>query len=208
MKKAVVVGGSNGIGLAITRELIAKDYHVYIFDVREPDESILADSSSYTYEKFNLLDFYVEPFRSIAIDNDVEILVITAGFGRCTYFDNLNIGEINNIITVNTTSTLKIIKLFYDRMKYVFEVEDKNGETLQELGYIKDKSQLPPYNLGDGTRVSGGSMFDTVIALRNALLKGDQESIGGRVLGTLDLGIDKLRTLYYGKEMFSKNQNG
>lgn len=23
-----------------------------------------------------------------------------------------------------------------------------------------------------------------------------------------DLGIDKLRTLYYGKEMFSKNQNG
>ena len=23
-----------------------------------------------------------------------------------------------------------------------------------------------------------------------------------------DLGIDKLRTLYYGKEMFSENQNG
>ena len=35
-------------------------------------------------------------------------------------------------------------------------------------------------------------MFDAVIAFRNALLSGDQESIGGRVLGTLDLGINSL----------------
>jgi flagellar hook-associated protein 3 FlgL len=37
-------------------------------------------------------------------------------------------------------------------------------------------------------------MFDTVIAFRNALLAGDQESIGGRVLGALDKGIDSLVT--------------
>ena len=37
-------------------------------------------------------------------------------------------------------------------------------------------------------------MFDSVIAFRNALLAGDQESIGGRVLGTIDLGIDNLVT--------------
>ncbi len=73
-------------------------------------------------------------------------------------------------------------------------LQDKEGSTLQELGIIKDSSQLPPYNLGEGTRVSGGSMFDTVIAFRNALLAGDQESIGGRVLGALDKGIDSLVT--------------
>jgi len=73
-------------------------------------------------------------------------------------------------------------------------LSDVNGSTLQELGIIKDSSQLPPYNLGNGTRVNGGSMFDTVIALRNALLSGDQESIGGRVLGSLDRGIDSLVT--------------
>ena len=37
-------------------------------------------------------------------------------------------------------------------------------------------------------------MFDAVIAFRNALLRGDQESIGGRVLGTIDMGIDSLVT--------------
>ena len=73
-------------------------------------------------------------------------------------------------------------------------LEDIQGNALNELGIIKDSSQRPPYNLGDSTRVSGGSLFDTVIAFRNALLAGDQESIGGRVLGSLDQGIGNLVT--------------
>ena len=73
-------------------------------------------------------------------------------------------------------------------------LQDVEGTALNELGMIKDASQRPPYNLGDGVRVAGGSMFDAVIAFRNALLTGDQESIGGRVLGTLDLGINSLVT--------------
>ena len=73
-------------------------------------------------------------------------------------------------------------------------LQDVEGSALNELGIIKDSSQRPPYNLGDGVRVAGGSMFDAVIAFRNALLSGDQESIGGRVLGTLDLGINSLVT--------------
>ncbi len=73
-------------------------------------------------------------------------------------------------------------------------VQDVQGTSLNELGIVKDSSQKPPYNFGDGVRVSGGSMFDTVIAFRNALLAGDQESIGGRVLGSLDKGIDSLVT--------------
>ncbi|MBO4532607.1 MAG: flagellar hook-associated protein 3 [Treponema sp.] len=71
-------------------------------------------------------------------------------------------------------------------------LQDVQGTALNELGMVKDASQRPPYNLGDGVRVSGGSMFDAVIAFRNALLSGDQESIGGRVLGVLDQGINSL----------------
>ena len=73
-------------------------------------------------------------------------------------------------------------------------LQDVSGHTLEELGIIKDSSQLPPYNIATGTRVSGGSMFDAVIAFRNALLSGDQEAIGSRVLGSLDQGIDSLVT--------------
>lgn len=73
-------------------------------------------------------------------------------------------------------------------------LEDKTGATLEELGYIKDKSQLPPYNLTGNVRSSGGSIFDTVIALRDSMLKGDTEAIGSRVLGSIDEGISNITT--------------
>ncbi len=73
-------------------------------------------------------------------------------------------------------------------------LQDVNGSALNELGIIKDSSQKPPYNLGNSVKVSGGSMFDTVIAFRDALLKGDTEAVGGRVLGSLDSGISSLVT--------------
>jgi flagellar hook-associated protein 3 FlgL len=73
-------------------------------------------------------------------------------------------------------------------------LQDVSGTALQDLGLVKDNSQRPPYNIGDAARVSGGSLFDTVIALRNAMLKGDQKTIGGRVLGALDSGIGNLET--------------
>ena len=71
-------------------------------------------------------------------------------------------------------------------------LQDKKGSALFDLGLIKDASQRPPYNLGAAAQVSGGSLFDTVIAFRDALLRGDQESIGGRVLGSLDSGVGNL----------------
>ena len=60
------------------------------------------------------------------------------------------------------------------------------------MGIIKDSSQKPPYNFSDNVRVSGGSLFDMVISLRDSMLKGDTESIGGRVLAGIDSGIGNL----------------
>lgn len=71
-------------------------------------------------------------------------------------------------------------------------LEDKSGNVLETLGLVKDKSQRPPYNLGDSVRVSGGSLFDTVIALRDAMLTGDTESIGGKILGAIDSGLNNV----------------
>ena len=65
---------------------------------------------------------------------------------------------------------------------------------MNQLGLIKDSSQHPPYNIGESVRVTGGSLFDSVIALRDAMFAGDNESIGGRVLASLDSGINTLVT--------------
>lgn len=74
-------------------------------------------------------------------------------------------------------------------------LEDKTGTALEDMGIIMGKDQLPPYNINTtAVKVSGGSMFDAVISLRDAMLTGDQEAIGSRVLGTLDYGISNLTT--------------
>lgn len=73
-------------------------------------------------------------------------------------------------------------------------LEDIQGSTFTDLGVITSPEQRPPYNLASNVKVSGGSVFDSVIALRDAMLRGDGESIGGRVLGALDSGLDNLVT--------------
>jgi flagellar hook-associated protein 3 FlgL len=74
-------------------------------------------------------------------------------------------------------------------------LEDVQGTTLNELGIIGDSSQRPPNNIAsESARVSGGSLFDALIALRDAMISGDQEAIGGRVLATLDQGLSNLTT--------------
>ena len=37
--KALVVGGSNGIGLALTKKLVKEGYHVIVVDREQPSEA-------------------------------------------------------------------------------------------------------------------------------------------------------------------------
>ena len=115
MKKAVVIGGSNGIGLAISLVLINKGYRICVVDCKEPEENVLP-KGMYSYYYCNLLDLDEELFVSFAADPDVNILMITAGFGRVALFEYFHIAEIKNMLTVNSTSTIQIIRLFYDRI--------------------------------------------------------------------------------------------
>lgn len=73
-------------------------------------------------------------------------------------------------------------------------LSDVRGTVLTDLGVISGTEQRPPYNAANSARVSGGSLFDSVIALRDAMLRGDHEAIGGRVLGSLDAGMSNLVT--------------
>ncbi len=117
MKKAVVVGGSNGIGLAIAKKFIENNYHVCILDMVSPDEGSMLNEDCYSYFPCNLLDFNEELFLQLASDSEVEALMITAGFGRVADFEYLHTAEIQNMIQVNTTAGIKIIRYFYDKIK-------------------------------------------------------------------------------------------
>ena len=71
--------------------------------------------------------------------------------------------------------------------------EDLGGGTvLQDLGIIAPGSSRPPLNVSSSARVFGGSIFDMVITLRNALYEGSTEKVGGAGLRGVDNALSNL----------------
>ena len=116
MKKALVIGGSNGMGLAITHCLIDKGYYVSILDRHSPEGDSL-QAGSYTYQYCDLMNLDEDLITSFSNDADYTFLMITAGIGRVADFEYFHTVEIKNMMTVNATSTIQILRLFYNRIK-------------------------------------------------------------------------------------------
>lgn len=116
MDKAVVIGGSNGIGLAVSRKLISKGFYVYILDITKPESNVLP-TRSYEYIYCNLLDLDEDLIHTFANNLEINVLMITAGFGRVADFEYFHTAEIKNMMTVNATSVIRVLRLFYERIK-------------------------------------------------------------------------------------------
>ena len=114
--KAIVIGGSNGIGLAIAKHLIDNNYFVDILDRSEPESGVFK-KDAYAYHYFDLLDLQEGLINSFVNNPETNLLMITAGFGRVADFEYFHPCEIKNMLTVNTTSTIQVLRLFYDRIK-------------------------------------------------------------------------------------------
>ena len=109
MKKALIVGGSNGIGLSIALQLQGYD-RITIIDKAEPAqplpphiEYVLFDLTSADYSIF---DRY----------QDVSLLMITAGFGHLALFRDITEQHIIDSFQVNSIAAIRIIKHFYERL--------------------------------------------------------------------------------------------
>lgn len=74
-------------------------------------------NDGYVFDKCNLLDLNEDQLLNYVNDNDVSLLMITVGFGRVADFEFHHIAEIKNMMTVNATATIQVLRLFYNRIK-------------------------------------------------------------------------------------------
>jgi flagellar hook-associated protein 3 FlgL len=73
---------------------------------------------------------------------------------------------------------------------HLIRLEDRaDSRVLQDLGLIAAGSAPGAPNWNPTARVSGGSAFDMVIRLRDALFRGDQEFAGSQGIGGIDLAL-------------------
>lgn len=113
MDKILVVGGANGIGLSIATELAkkAETKKVYIFD-----KSPIASGNVLPKMVYHQFDLTSEDYSIFDSYQDIDCLMITAGFGRLALFKDISEKMIATYFNVNTIGVIRIIKHYYDKL--------------------------------------------------------------------------------------------
>lgn len=113
IKRILVVGGANGIGLSIATELAKRDEveKVYIVDKASLSEE-------FNYSKFESFQFDLanDDYSFFDRFEDINALMITAGFGKLALFKDVPESHIMNSFNVNTIPVLRLVHKFYDRL--------------------------------------------------------------------------------------------
>lgn len=114
MKRILIVGGANGIGLSIAIEMAKNNLceKVYIVDKAQLSEE-------YKHPKIESFEFdLVNPDYSFFNQfNDIDSLMITAGFGKLSLFKDVEEQHIIDSFNVNTLSVIRLIKHFYHKIE-------------------------------------------------------------------------------------------
>ncbi len=110
MKKALVLGGSNGIGLAVALELAKKCDYVDIIDIKSPASDV---PSNIRFEKHNLI---TSDLKFLAKYQDVDTVFYSAGFGRVAPFETFDPKEIQNTFQLNTIVPELVLLSFFKKM--------------------------------------------------------------------------------------------
>lgn len=114
--KAIVIGGSSGIGLAVSKNLIEQGYQVTILGRSTPE---LCDQNPkeclFEYCDLNYLD--IDQIARYATDAEVGFLMITAGIGRLAPFESFEPFEVKKTMTVNAAAFIEILQQFSNRIQ-------------------------------------------------------------------------------------------
>ena len=114
MKRVLVVGGANGIGLGIATELAKREdvEKVYIVD-KAP---VLEGVQNVKFEGFQF-DLTNEDYIFFDRFADIDTLMITAGFGKLALFKDVPESHIMNSFNVNTIPVLRLVHRFYGKLE-------------------------------------------------------------------------------------------
>ena len=179
MKEAVVIGGSNGIGLGITNSLMSKGYYVHILDLRVPDENLLVEKAKYRYQYLDLSELNLADLSHLKENQLIDTLVITAGFGRVAHFSSLSSKEIESLYQVNSLATTQILHYFYERM--ASEQVFKTGVMVSIAGHISS----PLFAVYAATKAALHRLIESVnvelemVGTKNRILEVSPGSIKG-----------------------------
>ncbi len=114
MKRALIVGGANGIGLSIATELSRRSDVEKVYIV---DKAMVSDECMHSKFECHQFDLTSEDYSLFDQFGDIDTLMITAGFGRLALFKDIDENLIKASFNVNTIPVMRILKRFYPKLE-------------------------------------------------------------------------------------------
>lgn len=113
MKRILIVGGANGIGLSMAHVLAKRTETEKVYVI---DKAVMKEE--YCHEKIESAQFDLTSQDYSIFDKykDIDGLIITAGFGRLALFKDIPEEMITTYFNVNTIPVIRIIKHFYNKL--------------------------------------------------------------------------------------------
>lgn len=114
MKRALIVGGANGIGLSIATELasLTTTERIYIVD-KKPVAPKFMHPKFCTY----IFDLTQSDYTFFDQFQDIDTLMLTAGWGKLALFKDIPETDISSYFNVNTIPIMRLIKRFYPKLE-------------------------------------------------------------------------------------------
>lgn len=201
--KSLVIGGSSGLGLALALTL-AKEGEVVIVARSRP---LIELPPNISFKQFDLSS---DNFSFFDQFDDINTLIISAGVGYLSRFEDLSEDKIIEMMQVNSIAPIRIIKHFYNKI-----LSQKTFYTAV-IGSISGFMSSPWYAVYGASKASLKIFIESInVELKksgspNVLLNVSPGSIVGTSFNgaktdlslVLPLANEIVRELYSGNDLF------
>ncbi len=159
-----------------------------LINVDFPGNRVFWAEQQQIFSSVNASEYRALEDSSILIDG--EKIEIKSGDNIHAVISRINKADIAVKASLDPVTSSVILK---STMPHQIWLEDGgDGTVLKDLGVISASAGSPPANIHRDARVSGGSLFDMVISLRDNLYAGNTIDIGGKALKGLDLAHNNM----------------
>ena len=167
----------------LKREVAKSEY----IDVNVPGNEVFWATNQILTSNKDVSTYAAPTNQSIKIDG--REISISAGDNLDIIIDKLNNASLSIRASKGGRNNL-IIETTTPHQLWLEDVG--SGTVLKDLGMVNPNFPEPPNNVEPTVTIGGMSVFEMLIQLRDDLIRGDQELVGGRDLGLIDMGLENI----------------